>query len=70
MNQFQDFILNNATSIIGGQKPAWAGKPDRSTWESSIVVDEDGEEEVKYIVPWKGLKGGRKQYMLDMETQP
>ena len=70
MNKFQEFTLNNAPSIIGGKKPAWAGKPDKSTWESSTVIDEDGEEELEYIAPWKDYEGGRKQYMLDMETQP
>lgn len=71
MKKFQDFALQNATNIIGRGKPAWAGKPDKSTWESYTVIDEDGEEELEYIAPWEDYEGGRKQYMTDMaEQQP
>lgn len=66
MKKFKEFTLENANNVIGGQKPEWAGKPDKSTWESFTVIDEDGEEELEHIAPWEDYEGGRPQYMLDL----
>jgi len=65
MKNFEKFTLAGTEKVIGGTKPAWAGKPDKSDWETVTVIGEDGEEEIEYIAPWEDYEGGRKQYYLD-----
>ncbi len=69
IKQFENFTLTNDQKIqvVGGGKPSWAGKPDKTDWATETVIDEEtGEEELEYIAPWADYEGGRKQYNLDM----
>lgn len=73
MKNFQNFKLNadQTANIIGGAKPAWAGKVDKSTWDYTEVeeIQEDGtvELEKEYTAPWEGI--GRKAYFASMEPE-
>ena len=68
INQFKQFQINTGKldKVLGGTKPMWAGKPDKTNWATETVLDENGEEEIEYIAPWEDYEGGRKQYMLDL----
>ena len=72
MKNFKNFELaaNEQQNVIGGTKPAWAGKVDKSTWDYTEVeeVQEDGTVEIEkeYTSPWEGV--GRKAYYQSLET--